>query len=148
MTWGRGLFRIWIVFSALWLTVVLLMGLDQTNVSALLGGSKLRTNISVEDLDVTKPRDGTLIVSAENGSSFEFETGGVVEDMADDWQRMLEAAVERLNAQNEVLNMALHRIARAKLSSALQFGLLPPLCLLALGWSVLWALRGFRGDAN
>jgi hypothetical protein len=149
MTWGRGLFRLWVIVSVLWVAAVLLMEeMGQKNVSALLGGSELRTNISVADLVVTKPQDGVIVVSAENGRSLKFRTGGVVESMTEDWQLMLGAAVERLNDQNAALNGARHRRARTELNNALLVGLLPPFCLLVLGWGVLWTLRGFRGDAN
>ena len=146
MAWGRGLLRIWIVFSALWIVAHALLNYE--NLSSLVGTSGLRTDISIDELEITKLQHGMYSFAAQNSGPLELETGGIDESMVEAWQLMLGAIVENLNAQNAAVNRAAQRRARNELKDTLQIGLLSPLSVLAIGWSFLWALRGFRKDSE
>jgi hypothetical protein len=149
MDWQRGLLRLWMVFSALWIIVI--VSIDHENLSNLFDISKLRADITADEVFISKPKDGVLSISVENGRSFEFDTGGVNETMVAVWPVMIQAAVDRLNAQNAIVNNARQRLrdrAQKSLRVTLQMGLVPPLFILVIGWGLFWALRGFKGRSD
>lgn len=141
MNWTRGLLRLWLVASVLWMAAALLVLDTFGTAGAYLGGRFLRTEIVASELSVSPVKDGVVTVAFE-GRVYEIETGGVQPSDRDAWTRLLDAATLMMN-QDAAINNARLRRARADALAGTGLAMLPPLFVLALGASLLWAVRGF-----
>lgn len=132
----------WLVAATIWLIVVILVTDAFGEAKVYLTGEYKRTDIGASDLEVTPMSDGLLEVRFE-GYAYEAElTGGQLD--VERRQNLLNELAGDMNKRAATHNGDLRRAGSAALSG---FGhaLLPPLLLLALGASLLWALRGFAG---
>lgn len=142
MNWTRGLFRLWLVVATIWILVVMLVTNAFGEAGVYLTGEYKRTDIGAGDLEVIPISDGLLEVRFED-FAYEAELTGSQVD-GDERQNLLTELAIEMNKRAAAHNGDVRRSGSAALSG---FGhaLLPPLLLLALGASLLWALRGFAG---
>ncbi|MQW47451.1 hypothetical protein GHK68_35920 [Sinorhizobium meliloti] len=153
MTWGRGLFRIWVVLTILWIIVVtLFMWQSVANPYIAWGGFKMGQGEPEylepygEKISAARElKSRKLLVEYEiaydktalRETAFFFPAASLHEDNL----KAIEAYIPKATA----LQDAKIRKARFKtLQDALWGAVLPPVILLMLGLAIRWALLGFR----
>ena len=120
INWRRGLFRIWIAASLVWLigAGALMQKEIRRDVSALMTAEIQAPKRTSE----SRPKTRSLIElerrAAEQGQTLE--------------KFLIESAAQQAAEQAQNLTFAASVI------------LLPPILLFALGWAGLWIVRGFR----
>ena len=100
---ARGLFRLWLVLSVLWIG-----GVGYVTGQTVPSANSSAVNMEVERLDMELKRQNIEIAP---------------------W---------------EVYKRAHNSLLYEHLWHASVFALVPPVILLALGWALVWAFRGFR----
>lgn len=143
MNWSRGLFRLWLVISAIWIIAALLVTQTFEAVGDYLNGQSLRTNVISSELSVSPVENDVVTVTFE-GRAFVIETAGVQPSQGDEWSEFLRAAALLVN-QDAAINNAQRRRTKADILNGMWIATLPPLAMLLLGTSLLWAMRGFSG---
>jgi hypothetical protein len=141
MNWSRGLFRLWLVASIIWIAAVLLVRGTFGEIEIYLIGQYRRTDVAADELSVSPVKEGIFTVAFE-GLAFEIDTGGVQPSDTDKWSQLLMAAALEMNKSSATYNARLRKSKAAALAG-IAFAALPPLFVLALGTSLLWAVRGF-----
>lgn len=143
MNWSQGLFRLWIVFSVLWMAFAFLAMETFETLGDYLDGQLLRTDIAADELSIS-PVDGGIATVTIDGRSLEVDPGGV-RFGDEEWAPMLDALAKKMN-QDAAQNNARIRRARADVLAGIGLATLPPLAVLVFGASLLWAVRGFAGE--
>jgi len=114
-----------------------------TAAQTYLGGQLLRTDVVASELSVSPIAEGVVTVAFE-GRAYEIETSGTSPDDTADWTNLLRAAALVVN-QDAALDNAHLRRNKADALSGIALATWPPLFVLVLGASLLWAVRGFAG---
>lgn len=141
MNWARGLFRLWIVLSALWIAAAIL--LEWLPDAEWYADQVQRVDLTASDVTATENADGSYTVEADGRSYIIEITGGTLADTAAR-HRMLESVAQEFNEDAKQANADLQERRRRAQWSAARLALLPPLFIFILGGSLVWALRGFR----
>lgn len=121
--WARGFFRLWVVFSILWVTIVAAFSYDSFPTS-----KKPWFEIQFRGESFTKSE---LIASADRAKQ---EDNSLAEAQFLTLLTVLDRRIE--NAQKQAIQ------------GGLMIGFLVPLSLLVFGSLVAWAIRGFLADAT
>lgn len=141
MNWARGFFRLWVVLSILWVVAIaLLEGLPDLQSYAR---QMQRTDVTAFEVSASPNPDGSYTMEAD-GRSFVIEIAGTVPPASDAWQRMLEDVAQQFNRDAEEANTAVRVARQSSVLGLLLLAAIPPVLLLMLGSSLLWAFRGFR----
>lgn len=146
MNWARGLFRLWLVVSILWVIFVSLAMDTPEAISDYLGNGFIRTDITSSEVSLS-PIGEDAFEAVVDGRSFEFETPVTQQDSAA-WARMLDSIAEEFNRTATLENARARREAGASILASILTAVLPPLLVFALGISLFWALSGFSGSRN
>ncbi|OLP53836.1 hypothetical protein BJF92_04400 [Rhizobium rhizosphaerae] len=153
VTWGRGLFRVWIVVTTIWIVVVALFTWQSVAKPYILWGGFKMGQGEPEYLEpygekiaaARELKSRKLLVEYEiayekpslRETAFFFPAASVHEDNL----KAIEAYIPKATA----LQDAKVREARLEvLEGALWGAVLPPVILLVLGLAIRWALLGFR----
>lgn len=143
MNWSRGLFRLWLVMSVVWIGAVLLVTNPFRTAADYLGGEFLRADVAASELSVSPPKEGIILVRFKD-RAYEVDPSGV-QPSDDNWMDdvLAEIALE-INKDAAQVNA---RLRKDKADTIAKIGLaaLPPLSMLALGASMVWAIYGFAG---
>lgn len=142
MNWTRGLFRSWLVIATIWMLVLLTMTGVYHEAVVYLNGNYKRTDITVSDLTVSPMVDEIIEVSSPD-ATYELNMSNG-QPSSDEWPRLLNALANKFNADALDANERRDR-ARSAITAGLGLALIPPLLVLIIGASLLWALRGFAG---
>jgi len=135
VNWRRGLFRIWIAASVVWLVgagAVMQSGIrrDVSTLSRHAGEEPLSAAVNkrvYELMEATKQAKAALDLEAVEAYE---------RDLSELAESLVVNAEERIKRKQRAAQYSL------MLSASLLF--LPPILLFALGWAGLWILRGFR----
>ena len=153
MTWGRGLFRVWVILTAVWVVVVTLFTWQSVATPYISWGGFKMGQGEPEYLEpygekiaaARELKSRKLLVEYEiaydktslRETAFFFPAASVHEDNL----KAIEAYIPKATAFQD----AKIREARFEaLQGALWGALLPPAILLVLGWAIRWAVLGFR----
>ena len=141
MNFSRGLFRLWLVASLLWLGYVVYASPLVEKTREYTHASYLRTDVKADELTVSPVIGGVAKIEFQ-GRSFEVETGGVTSADEEAWLGFLDASARRLNQNAAVSNSRIrYTLSEIQYIVALSFG--APLAALLLGFSLRWVVRGF-----
>lgn len=121
VNWSRGMFRLWLVLSVMWVVLVFVLARPDQNLSLYqrLG----------EGLEVAS---------------------GILERSGDELVMPDGAVRPRLNIEAERMRlMASQEIERRRLIASVSLAFVPPLVILTIGLLLAWAIRGFsRGGGQ
>jgi len=153
MTWSRGLFRVWVVLTILWIIVVTLFMWQSVANPYISWGSFKMGQGEPEYLDpygekisaARELKSRKLLVEYEiaydktalRETAFFFPAASLHEDNL----KAIEAHIPKATALQDA------KIRKARLETlqgALWGAVLPPVILLMLGLAIRWALLGFR----
>jgi hypothetical protein len=137
MNWARGLFRLWLVVSMLWVVLASLAMDTPKAIKDYLGSGFIRTDVAASDVSLL-PISENVFEAVVDGRSFEIETPVTQRDSAA-WTRMLDSIAEEFNRTATLENARV----RSEAIGIILTTILPPLLVFTLGISLLWALRGF-----
>ena len=149
INWRRGLFRLWIAASIVWLVgagAILQEGVRR-NVSALLSdvpqpGSEREELTLSEREELTlrrKLKQGGLSPKQESDIRRRLDPGWI--DFAAELRKSPAELAEEKRQEDRARQV---RAAPGQLMISASLLLLPPILLFALGWAGLWIMRGFR----
>ncbi len=157
INWRRGLFRLWIAASIVWLVgagAILQEGVRR-NVSALLSDVP-QPGSEREELTLSEREELTLSEREELTLRRKLKQGGLSPKQESDIRRRLDPgwidfAAELRKSPAELAEEKRQedrarqvRAAPGQLMISASLLLLPPILLFALGWAGLWIMRGFR----
>lgn len=136
INWKRGLFRLWLVFSILWL-----MGGGWLSLSAIKNSQDTSTAFSNFEAGVEKVESGKILPLDFLGPSHPPTPVTIKDATGKEREYFLKYTDE------EEYGRLLWKRRTAKMSSvyAVVGTLAPPLLLLILGSAFFWILSGFRG---
>ncbi len=148
MNWRRGLFRLWLAASFLWLVGVgaLLQEETRRDVSILWAFR----DVTEEILEAATSPEKDLLAESPP-PPIDLAERSLNPPPPIDWVeelRKLEepdiSPCEELNIRRLIARYTPHKAAKNGLVVAAFVLLLPPILAFALGWAGLWILRGFR----
>ena len=146
MNWTRGLLRLWLVLSLLWLVAVsAVLDIPQNTVSAFTSEFQ-PTDLSASDLEVIEEGSERLVIQ-HGTTKFEVTKDGVdlTAQSEEDRRAMLEELVVEFNKRAAIENAHIRRAVH-EARTGVAIAALPPVILLVLGGAFLWAIRGFGKD--
>ena len=146
--WARGLFRLWLVLSMMWLGGVIFVERPDTVLGALLADQERARAIAVtiEARGVgLSPNLASEGAAAARAAVAAFESRG---------QEPPDSLVQELEAFRRAIVMHVQirllgqeaALKRERLRATAWLVVLPPAVLFFIGATLLWALRGFRRD--
>lgn len=138
MNWKRGLFRMWLLFSALWLV----FGLSVTDVAGLRGAATKSLDVPLEAISLINQGDGLWRASFET-FSYDIEVSGNLIEGSPDWNEIRAGIADKI-AKDIALENAATRLRSAENRRIFVNFALVPLALLLLGVALGWVAQGFR----
>ena len=132
MRWGRGLFRIWLVLSVIWVGGFFALERPDRAILSFLDANEALN----EALERIESRSAEINSDGDSLNSEVF----VIDDEAMKGL-IMEKAVAKASA---ALFRARTEQSKLEVRNYLFIAFVPVLILLALGWAILWAVRGFK----
>ncbi|WP_439271108.1 hypothetical protein [Pseudochrobactrum sp. HB0163] len=149
ITWSRGLFRLWIVISSIWVVLSVLIRSNDVispyySGYAILAGENKNT---VFDKYSSETYDLDQLVA--NGKVKKYEAKNIKNTVIYMPTSLSNEDVKlRLyNANTEAINLRDREISKkrwAAIQSAALITILPPIILFIIGYAAIWVFRGFR----
>jgi hypothetical protein len=133
LSWGRGFFRAWVVISALWVTVAILIAKPSTY--ALLWDAP--------KYEVAFPSGRKVTVDTSRSHQ---ELVATVDDALRQEPPPKPGEKSHADARDEILNYldARYSSAGERATNAWLMTVIPPFALLLTGIAIAWIVRGFR----
>jgi hypothetical protein len=146
MNWTRGLLRVWLLLSVLWVLGVAFTTDVPKAIPIILSTQPQRSDLTAADIDVIIPEPG-LLEARYGGQTMQVRTGGVTPDMTEQWGAMLSVVAKEMNKKAALLS-AKERVQENRLGWAAFLAISVPLGGLLLGLAFVWAARGFRKSSG
>lgn len=153
MNWSKGLFRVWIVLSGLWLAFITIIGFEDIKSPHYPGRVYLAAENALPSFKRFSKEDEAFSKAESDGKLHSYEIDGVPNTViyiladvpaAEVKRRLQKVAPIALQDRDAYVWERRQTVAPGLVLAAL----LPPLGALGLGGATLWAIRGFRQSAE